>query len=119
MRKFVRELCKIYANDENALHGFHKFYDLRRDPGWTEFVKLLHLTRGLMAQRLLSDKFAELSADDKDVLQRTFASLRYFLDFLEKPLPELQRAMFLAGQDRAVNKALQRQDKQSVPARKG
>jgi len=119
MRKFVKQIAKVYAADEGALQGFRRFYSLRNDPGWTEFIKMLHLTQGLMAQELLSDKFTEKNREDKDILQRTFANLRYFMEFLENPLPELQRAMFLAGHKEATTDRVQRQKSKSVPATKG
>jgi hypothetical protein len=37
--------------------------------------------------------------------------LNEFLDFLENPSPELERAMFLAGHDKVVKQIMQRPKK--------
>ena len=116
MQKFVKQIAKLYVSDEGAAQSFQKFYRLRQDEGWTEFVRLLHVVQGFMAEELLSDRFAELSPADKDVKQRVYAGLRRFLSFLENPSPEIERAMFLAGHDKALKNMMQQQKLKSVPA---
>ena len=116
MQKFVKQIAKLYVSDEGAAQSFQKFYRLRQEEGWTEFIRLLHVIQGFMAEELLSDRFAQLSPTDKDVRQRTYAGIRRFLNFLENPSQELERAMFLAGHDKALKDMMQRQKLKSVPA---
>lgn len=110
------EICKSYAADEGAAQSFRRFYTLRQHEGWKDFINILHIVQGLMAEKLLSQKFAKLPAEEKDVSQRVYADLRFFLNFLENPSQELERAMFLAGHDKALKDMMQRQKLKSVPA---
>jgi hypothetical protein len=102
LKKFVKQIAKMYASDEAAGQGFQKFYRLRQEDGWSELVRMIHIVQGLMAQQMLSAKFTDLSKEEKDIKQRTYAGLRVFLAFLENPAPELERAMFMAGHDKVI-----------------
>ena len=108
----------MYAKDEAASQGFSKFYRMRQDPGWIELVRMIHIVQGLMAQEMFSSKFTELSQEEKDIKQRTFAGIREFLSFVENPSAELERAMYLQGHEKVINNLKQGRLK-SVPAKKG
>ncbi len=116
MRKLIKQIAKLYAADEAAAQGFQKFYRLRQQEGWTEFVRMMHIIRGLMGTELFSRRYTELSWEEKDVRQRSFAGINELLEFLENPSPELERAMFLAGHKDAQENMMQRQKMKSVPA---
>lgn len=118
MKRFVKQIAKLYASDEVAAQGFEKFYRLRQEDGWIEFVRMIHIIQGLMAQELLGDKFTELSKEEKDIRQRTYAGLRVFLSFLENPSSELERAMYLAGHEKVVKDIMRQRTLQSVPKRR-
>jgi hypothetical protein len=118
MQRLIKEIAKLYATDEGAAQGFKKFYALRQAEGWSEFVRMMHIIRGLMGTELFSRRHTKLSADEKDVRQRVYSGINELLEFLENPSPELERAMFLAGQDSALNDMMGRQNLKSVPPRR-
>jgi hypothetical protein len=116
VKKFVKQIAKLYATDEAAAQEFKKFWIMRQDPGWAEMVRIIHIVQGLMAEEMFSVKFTELSGNEKDIRQRVFAGIRIFLTFLANPSPELERAMFLAGHDKVVKEIMQRPQK--APAKR-
>lgn len=118
MKKFVKQISKMYASDEAASQEFMKFYRLRDEPGWTEMVKIIHITRGLMAQEMLGDRFTGLSEKEKDVKQRVYAGLQVFLNFLENPSLELEKAMYLAGHQKVVEDLIRKRNLKAVAGRK-
>lgn len=83
----------MYATDEAAGQGFMKFYRLRQEPGWIEFVRMMHIVHGLMATEMFSARHTKLSQEEKDIRQRVFAGIREFLVFVENPTQEIQRAL--------------------------
>jgi hypothetical protein len=111
MRKFIKEIAKLYATDIGVAQGFMKFYRLRQEEGWPEFIRMIHIIRGLMGTEMFSSRYTALTQEEKDIRQRVFAGLNEFLDFLENPSPELERAMFLAGHDKVVKQIMQRPKK--------
>lgn len=118
MKKFVRQIAKLYASDEAAAQEFMKFYRLRDEPGWAEMVRMIHITRGFMAQEMLSERFTELPEKDKDIKQRVYAGLQVFLDFLENPSLELEKAMYLAGHEKVVKDLIRKRTLKSVSTRR-
>ena len=119
MRKFVMEIAKQCVSDDAFVQNFRQFLDMRSDPSWQAFVRLLHTVQGLMATELLSDRFAKEDALEKDIKQRTYANIRHFLEFLENPSLELQRAMFLWGNQPQAQIQKRRQKGKFAPAEKG
>ncbi len=118
MQRLIKEVAKLYATDDAALQGFQKFYRLRQQDGWVEFVRMMHVIRGFMGTELFSKRYTKLDQTEKDIRQRVFAGINQLLEFLENPSPELERAMFLAGHDNALNDMKQRQELKSVPAKR-
>jgi len=118
LKKFIKQIARLYATDEAAAQGFRKFYYLRQQEGWTEFIKLMHIIRGLMATEMFGLRYTQLNAEEKDVQQRVFSGINELLEFLENPSPELERAMFLAGNDDAVKQMMQGRPR-SVPGKQG
>jgi hypothetical protein len=108
----------MYAKDEAAGQEFMKFYRLRQEPGWNELIRMIHIANGLMAQEMLGDRFTELPEKEKDVKQRVFAGIRVFLNFLENPSSELEKAMYLEGHDKVVKNMLRERTLKSVPAKR-
>lgn len=118
MKKFVKQISKLYSSNEEAAQEFMKFYRLRDEPGWIEFVKIIHITRGFMAQEMLGDKFTNLPEKEKDIKQRVFAGLQVFLNFLENPSLELEKAMYLAGHQKVVDDLIRKRKVKAVAGRK-
>lgn len=106
MKKFIKQIARLYATDEAAAQGFRKFYFLRQQEGWSEFVRLMHIIRGLMGTEMFGRRHTDLSAEEKDVQQRVFSGINELLEFLENPSPELERAMFLAGHEDAMKQMM-------------
>ena len=74
MQRLIKEIAKLYVADEAAAQGFEKFYRLRQQVGWTEFVRMMHIIRGLMGTKLFSRRYTELGKEEKDIQQRVFGS---------------------------------------------
>ena len=108
----------MYASDEAASQEFMKFYRLREEPGWKEMVRMIHITNGLMAQEMLGDRFTNLPQKEKDIKQRVYAGFRVFLNFLENPSQELEKAMFLEGHDKVVKNIMRERTLKSVSAKR-
>jgi len=108
----------MYASDEAASQEFLKFYQLRQEPGWKEMIRMIHIANGLMAQEMLGEKFTDLPAEEKDIKQRVYANIRIFLNFLENPSLELEKAMYLAGHDKVVKDILRKRTLKSVSAKR-
>jgi len=116
MRQFVREILKIYFKDEGMQQSIEKIYRMRQDPGWAEFVKIIHIVRGFMAQEMLGKKYTELNAVEKDVTQRTYAGINEFLDFLEHMDRKIKDAYYLHNQDKVVAAIIEQQKREGVAA---
>ena len=117
MKRLIQQIARAYAVDEAARQGFRKFYLLRQQDGWSEFVRLMHVIRGLMGTEMFGSRYTKLSAEEKDVRQRVYSGINELLEFLENPSPEIERAMFLAGHEKALKNRTQGQSK-VVPAKR-
>jgi len=115
LNRLIKQIARAYAVDEAARQGFRKFYLLRQQEGWTEFVRLMHVIRGLMGTEMFTSRYTKLSAEEKDIRQRVFSGINELLEFLENPSAEIERAMFFAGHEEALKNITQGQPR-VVPA---
>lgn len=71
---------------EITKEGVEAYEAMQHTKGWQFHQSVLQLVRGNMLEVLLSKKFTEKSAQEKDVLQRTFHELNSIITFLLNPL---------------------------------
>lgn len=72
--------------------GVEAYEAMQQSKGWQFHQSVLQLCRGNMLEVLLSKSFTEQSAEEKDVLQRTFHELDKIINFLLNPLASFKKS---------------------------
>lgn len=72
--------------------GIEAYETMQQSKGWQFHQSVLQLVRGRMLEVLLSKNFTEQSAQEKDVLQRTFHELDKIINFLLDPLMNFKKS---------------------------
>lgn len=72
--------------------GVEAYETMQQSKGWQFHQSVLQLVRGRMLEVLLSKRFTEKSAQEKDVMQRVFHELDCLITFLINPLSEFKQS---------------------------
>ena len=96
MRKILNELSSHYADIERNSRAILVYAQMESHPGWSVHKEMLMLLRGHIAEELLSKRFTELDATEKDVQQRAYSMVDDFIKFMLNPLAQAKKkAQFL------------------------
>jgi len=105
MKKIINDLSSHYADFEKNNRAITAYASMESHPGWSVHKEMLLLLRGQIAEELLSKRFTELSATDKDVQQRAYSMVDDFIQFLLNPLSQAKkRAQLMNGRRVERNK---------------
>ncbi len=77
---------------EITKEGVEAYEAMQQSKGWQFHQSVLQLVRGRMLEVLLSKRFTEQSAQEKDVQQRVFHELDCLITFLIDPLSEFRQS---------------------------
>uniref|UniRef100_A0A6M3J1H7 Uncharacterized protein n=1 Tax=viral metagenome TaxID=1070528 RepID=A0A6M3J1H7_9ZZZZ len=114
MRKILNDLSDHYADVDKNHRSILAYAEMEKHPGWNTHKEMLMLCRGQIAEELLSKRFTELDATEKDVQQRAYSMVDDFIKFLLAPLQQakkkaaylqqgrMQREQFRQGFDREM-----------------
>lgn len=86
MQQFLNDLAKSYQVDDEFKSRVDNFQRALKSEEWRFFITLCMAMKNHMAVDMFTHKYTRLSADEKDVLQRTYANLNEVLDFFMRPL---------------------------------
>jgi hypothetical protein len=104
LRRLITKLSDHYADFEENNRSITAYAQMENHPGWSIHKEMLLLLRGLVAEDLLSKKFTELDATEKDVQQRAYSMVDDFIQFLLNPLAQAKhRAQLINGRRTARN----------------
>ena len=91
MQKFLSEIAKAYQNDDGFKGRMDKFQHALKTEEWRFFIMLCMSMKNHMATGMFKPEFTKLSAEEKDIVQRTFANMNELLDFFMGPLGWFQK----------------------------
>jgi len=91
VKKLIFKLSDHYADFEKNNRSITAYAQMENHPGWSVHKEMLLLLRGLIAEDLLSQKFTELDATEKDVQQRAYSAVDDFIQFLLNPLAQAKK----------------------------
>jgi len=101
MRRPAKEAIKnfvlICASDEEYKRKFASLERAMTGPDWKTVVEILWMVKNNMASELLTDnKLTELSAAEKDIVQRVYHEVNEIVDFLTSPSKWVKRKGLLS-----------------------
>lgn len=86
MKPLLREFPKLYQSHDEYRRQLEKYQRTIKTDEW-KFVRDTLLTiRGTIYDELLSARYTQLTAEEKDIEQKTYYNIIQVLDFLENPL---------------------------------
>jgi hypothetical protein len=91
MRKFLNELAKAYEADDEFRGKMDKFQRVLKSEEWRFFVTLCMAMKNHMATGMFKPEYTKLPAEEKDIVQRTFANMNEMLDFFLSPVGWFKR----------------------------
>jgi hypothetical protein len=91
MRKFLSEVAKSYQSDDAFKGRVDKFQRALKSEEWLFFITLCMAMKNHMATGMFKPEYTKLSAEEKDIIQRTFANMNELLDFFMSPLGWFQK----------------------------
>jgi len=116
MDNLIKMLVSDIAKSEM---DFELYHSLRNHDGWKMHLQYLEKLRLLMSVDMLNDSFTKLSAEEKDIRQRTYAGINTVLNFLVNPFERIQkRAKFKMVEQKARRDKTAFKPKQDATLRK-
>jgi hypothetical protein len=91
VQKFLNQLAKSYKSDDEFKGRMDKFQRALKSEEWRFFITLCMAMKNHMATGMFKPEFTKLSAEEKDIVQRTFANMNEILDFFMGPLGWFQK----------------------------
>jgi hypothetical protein len=88
MKNLIKQLVDDIARDKN---NFERYYSLAKHEGWKMHLMHLEKLKLLMSVDMLSSEFTRLPPDEKDIRQRTYASVAEVLNFLQQPFKDVHK----------------------------
>lgn len=88
MDHLIRTLITEISKSEM---DFEKYHSLRNHEGWKMHLTYLEKLRLLMSVDMLNKDFTNLTADEKDIRQRTYAGINTVLNFLVNPFELIEK----------------------------
>ena len=91
MQKFLNEIAKSYKADDGFKGRMDKFQAVLKTEEWRFFIMLCMAMKNHMATGMFKPEYTKLPAEEKDIVQRTFANMNEMLDFFMGPLGWFQK----------------------------
>ena len=88
MKHLIKILVDDIAKDTN---NFERYYALAKSDGWQMHLRHMEKLKLLMSVDMLDESFTKLSAEEKDIRQRTYAGIAEVLNFLQQPFKDVQK----------------------------
>ncbi len=111
MHYALMKLSKKIISAEEEHQKMRKYMQMMDHDGWKTQFEWLNYLRGVIAEDLLSDRFARLTADEKDVLQRAYNFSDQLILFLLDPTQGPRKVVETLKHNRAVEQAMSQQRK--------
>jgi hypothetical protein len=103
MNHLIKMLVADIAKNES---NFNTYHSLRENAGWKMHLQYLEKLRLLMSVDMLGEEYTNLSSEEKDIRQRTYAGVNIVLNFLVNPFERLEKK----AKFKAVEKKQQQQN---------
>ena len=91
MQKFLSQLAKSYQSDDEFKGRMDKFQRALKSEEWRFFIMLCMAMKNHMATGMFKPEYTKLPANEKDIIQRSFAQVNEMLDFFMGPLSWFQK----------------------------
>lgn len=89
--QIITELSQKLIAEDPGNQKLTRYLELRSAPGWEVHQEVLLLVRGLIAEKMLSDKFTELEPLRKDAMQRACSEVDKMVKFLLNPVDRIRK----------------------------
>ena len=86
MKNLLTKFTVCYNTYDDFQRKVDQFQRVIESPEWKFYKEHLLVIKSQMANNLLSKKFTDMNAEDKDVLQKTYYHINQILDYLDSPL---------------------------------
>ena len=92
MKRYLKAILKHYWQTNDDEHKLdHYDHMMREHPGWAVHKAFLIHCLQEIGNEMLSERFSKKTADEKDVLQRTYCNMAEVIKFLLDPMAEVRK----------------------------
>jgi len=91
MKSLLNNFVIYYDTYEEFQHRVDQYQRAIKTKEWEFLRDTILVIKSQMAQDLLSKKFTDMNAEDKDVLQKTYYNINQILDYLSSPVRWFKR----------------------------
>jgi len=85
MKKFLKEISQQYTKSEEDRQKLDRFVRLYGNEDFRFFRECILVVRGFIANDFLSDRFDNLTPEQKDIQHRVYRDVWHFLEFILDP----------------------------------
>ena len=86
MKNLLSQFVAYYEHNEEFQREMANFQYVIKSGDWVFYKKMLMIIKGVMATDMFSSKYTSLSAEEKDVMQKTYYNIDQILTFLLNPI---------------------------------
>ncbi len=91
MKNLLNNFVVYYDSYDEFKHRVDQYQRVLESKEWAFFKEHLLVIKSEMANRMLTEKFTDMNAEDKDVLQKTYYNINQILDYLGSPVKWFRR----------------------------
>jgi hypothetical protein len=91
MQKLLNDLSKAYQSDDDFKMKMDGFQRALKSEEWRFFITLAMAMKNHMAVDMFTAQYTKLTAEEKDIRQRTYSNINEILDFFMNPLRYFQK----------------------------
>ncbi len=104
IEQYLKKLSGIYWKSNSDDHKLEHYVQMREHPGWQVHQEFLMHVFQEIGNELLSKKFTNRTAEEKDVLQRTYHNMAEVIKFLLDPAREGKKQLAILQHNRNITK---------------
>jgi hypothetical protein len=86
MKSLLSDFVVFYRAYDDFQQKVDQYQHAIESKEWSFFREHLLVIKSRMANNLLSKKFTELSATEKDIIQKTYYNINQIIDYLDNPV---------------------------------
>jgi len=91
MRNLLHQFFQLYLANEEFQQKSRRFQEALKTENWVFLKDIIFMIKGEMLSDMFSRDYMKLSAEEKDVVQRTYYNLNQILEFLLHPASWMQK----------------------------
>ena len=91
MKDLLSHIEEYFEKNDEFKRRMEKFNYIKSTEDWEFFTFMMRSIQGIIVNDMLTRRFVELPAEEKDILSKTYYSVNKMIEFFINPIAELKK----------------------------